>query len=523
MRSSCSGFLSLFLFTFLVLMIANSAFGGDNDEEGISHSVSESALSDNSKSAKAPEMAGMKHSVTIHDFQNLDSSLSPNLSSSGDLLQDLGREKHKHHRALSASDKTLIESAPLKTSKKIFLLSLDGGGIRGIIHAHVLARFEDLFKKRAAKIFSAVSGASTGALVGVGIGIPDTKRPGKSLYSAQDILGLYLNERGNMFEKQKFTKRVSSVNGILGPRYNVAKMEATLKKYFGGRRMSDLLIPTFVPAVEVFKGKGATIFSSAKARLKPQRDYWVWEVARATTAAPSFFESKEILEDATGENQDTILNFWDGGLFAHNPAEIALMEAQKIFPKTHMKDFVLVSIGTGERKQRISQEMSKNMGFANGGGQIFTATMSAQNSMIEKKMKRQLGDNYIRLQVDLDEEGVFLDNLSASYLERLYFATEKMLDENLEKIMHLKDIWDIQRGRKMSRYDLLSEAQVLISKRYSIPLENKTAIHKIYQDYCLEHQLNCDKSEGVKKVVRHMRSQPILQASLASDWGHSLK
>lgn len=501
----------------LLLTASHSAYGGKEDKSKIVRSVSDDVLSPRSVPKAEVKASSIPTSQTIQDFQSLNTETS---SSEAPKLRKISK-KDRSKRVTSSSSSSQDPSSfgfteeeglvhPKDIRKKIFLLSLDGGGIRGIIHAHVLSRIEELFQKRSSKIFSAVSGASTGALVGIGIGIPDPKNPGKPLYSAQDILSLYLNERENMFEKRSLAKRIASVKGLLGPRYAVKKMEQTLQQYFGSNRLSDLVIPTFVPAVEVLKQKGAMVFSSLKARAKPHRDYKVWEISRAAIAAPSFFESKELLEDATGQDQDTILNFWDGGLFAHNPSEIAFIEAQRVFPDTSIDDFILVSIGTGEDKFSLSQEATRNMGYANGGAEIFKTTMSSQNAWVEKKMKKLLGQNYIRLQVNLDAEGVFMDDLSAAYLEKLYFATETMLDQNQQKILTLKDVWDSQRGRKTSKYDLVTQAQSEISRRYLIPLENKKAIHKIYQDYCKEHKINSDEKKAVRKLVRHMKSQTSL-------------
>lgn len=406
--------------------------------------------------------------------------------------------------------KQLAEALPLTFKKKIFILSLDGGGIRGIIHAHVLSRFENLFRRKTAKIFSLAAGTSTGSIVAAGIGVPNPKKPTKPLYSAQDILKLYLDERYNMFEKHGIRKQISTGNGAFGPRYSVAKMEETLRRHFGQRRLSDMLIPTAIPALEVLSGKGPKVFSSISARNKPERDYTIWEVLRASTAAPSYFESKQLLEDASGENQDKVLNFWDGGLFAHNPSEIALLEARKSFPETPIEDFILVSIGTGDKKTEIDQVETKRIGLANGGSKIFDAMMSAQNEWVHKKMKKLLKGNYVRLQVDLDADSISMDNLTSDYLESLYFATEKMLEENNETILRLKNLWDIQKGRKKSMYDLHSEAHLLIAEKYAIPLENRKIIHNIYQNYCAEHDLNCGNPKGVRKAIHHMRSTPIV-------------
>ncbi|MDP1723247.1 MAG: patatin-like phospholipase family protein [Alphaproteobacteria bacterium] len=469
MKSSCGPFLSFFLFVFLGLIYVNTVFG-----EGGSTDKSNDNSSNDHRSTSSSDPILAMHDVSYKDTFLTSSSLDESLN--------------------------IMDKEP----RKIFLLSLSGGGFRGIIHAYALSRLESLFGTSVVNIFNGVSGTSTGALVAFGIGIPDPERPGVPLYSANDVLKLYLDERERIFQKPGLSQRIWSAKGFWGPKYSIIGMEASFKDSYKSYRMSDLLIPTFVPAVEVLQGNGAKIFSSTKARHNDAKDYLIWQVARATTAAPSFFESKEMHDDASGNDQESILNFWDGGLFAHNPAEIALIEGQKMFPDKRLKDFILLSIGTGEEKCKINQEMTQKMGYGNGGGQIFKATMAAQNSWVHKKLKKQLKDNYIRLDVNLDEEGVELDNITTDYIEKLYFATEKMLDEATEQMLHLKDVWEIQKGKKKSNYDLFSALQLFISNRYSIPLENKKAIHTIYQEYCEEHHLNCGYPKDIKKVIMHM-------------------
>lgn len=462
MKSSCSPFLSFFLFIFLGLIYVNAVFGEDSRlREGTSNS----------------ELSSLGAEEVTPNQKDVSSSTS-----------------------FSSDEFGLIE----KESRKIFLLSLSGGGFRGIIHAQVLAYLEKLFGTPIVNIFSGISGTSTGALVAFGISMPDPERSGNPFYSADDVLKLYLDERERIFQKPGLGTRIVSMKGFFRPKYSVLGMEESFKESYKSYRLSDLLIPVFVPAVEVLQGKGAKVFSSNKARRHYTKDYMVWKVARATTAAPSFFESHEMHADASGADQSSIFNFWDGGLFANNPAEIALIEGQKMFPNKTSKDFILLSIGTGEEKCSISQEMTKKMGCLNGGVKIFTTFMNAQNSWVHKKLKKQLKDNYVRLEVDLGQEGIELDNITADYTEKLYFATEKMLDESTEKILHLKDVWEIQNGKQKSNYDWTTAMHFLIANKYAVPLENKRLIHSLYQRYCAEHQLKCKDESDVKKVVKYM-------------------
>lgn len=414
---------------------------------------------------------------------------------------------------LKSSSIDLIDTEDLsskkasKEKKKIFLLALDGGAIRGIIHAHVLAHLEKLLEAPITKIFSAVAGTSTGAIVALGIGIPNFKKPGRPLYTAEEIQNMYLTERGHIFKKQSIIKRLRAGDGAFKPKYAANTAEESFEKYYNNHQLSDLLIPTFIPVTEISEGNGATIMSSLKARKNLSRNYLVNDVARATSAAPGYFEAKEILEDATGADDQTLLNFWDGGMFANNPAEIVLMEAQKIFPYAQPKDFVLLSIGTGEQKIKISHKKSQKIGYINGGAEMVRTMLNAQKSWIDKKLKKTLGENYLRLQINLNEKGFKHDDISIEYLEALYFASEKMIADAQDKLNYLKNLWDIQKRKRKSTYEYFSELQILISKKYLIPLDNKPAIHALYQDYCTEHHLNPKKRKSIQTMIKHVKNR----------------
>ncbi|MDP1725067.1 MAG: patatin-like phospholipase family protein [Alphaproteobacteria bacterium] len=482
MKSSCRYFLPFYLTFFMNASFSNEVFG-------------KFEIIEEKKSAADKDV--LLDSAHVNAFKLEEVGIEKSKSSSVDLSEISSPELSKKNRV---------------KHRKIFLLSLDGGAIRGIVHAHVLAHLEKLLNMPIVKVFSGVAGASTGAIVALGIGIPNPERAGYPLYSAEEVQNMYLTEREHIFEKQSLSKRLRAGEGAFRPKYAPIGIEETFEKYYNDYQLSDLLIPTSVPVTEISEGKGASIMSSLKARRKASRDYLIGDVARATSAAPGFFPSKEILKDATGSDSETSLNFWDGGMFANNPSEIVLLEAQKAFPHAKLSDFVLLSIGTGEKKIKISQKESQEIGYVNGGHKMVRTILGAQKSWVDKKLKSVLGQNYIRLQVDLGEAGHKHDDVSIDYLEALYFASEQMIEESHDKIMYLKDLWDSQKSKKKSAYEYFTELQMLISIKDSIPLSNKRALHAIYEDYCVEHKLNPNNDGSVRKMIRHIKNQ----ASLAS-------
>lgn len=94
-----------------------------------------------------------------------------------------------------------ISEEPVKEEKKLYkILTIDGGGIRGIIPATVLAEIEEIKGKPIAELFDYIAGTSTGGLLALGLNFPDKDNPQKPVYSANDLLKLYEEQGKSIFK-----------------------------------------------------------------------------------------------------------------------------------------------------------------------------------------------------------------------------------------------------------------------------------------------------------------------------------
>ena len=152
-----------------------------------------------------------------------------------------------------------VKVAAEKVKKKIFtVLAIDGGGIRGIIPALILARIEqrmenllrDRKKKcqlRIANVFDLIAGTSTGGIIALALTKPDDsgERPE---YPAERLVDLYLNEGKKIFCSPK-SHRIGSVGGWLNKKYPADGIEDVLEEYFGettlDQAITRVLIPTY--------------------------------------------------------------------------------------------------------------------------------------------------------------------------------------------------------------------------------------------------------------------------------------
>lgn len=145
------------------------------------------------------------------------------------------------------------------------------------------------------------------------------------------------------------------MGSIVEEKYPADGIESVLDRYFGTTRLKDALTEVLVPSYEIER-RVPFFFKSRYAKEKPEYDFPMKTVARATSAAPTYFEPVQIITD-DGLDYYALI---DGGVFANNPALCAYAEAIRMFPGA--EDFVLVSLGTGELNPPASLRRGKGMG-----------------------------------------------------------------------------------------------------------------------------------------------------------------
>ena len=174
----------------------------------------------------------------------------------------------------------------------IKILSIDGGGIRGIIPALVLYEIEKRTGQPIAKLFDLIAGTSTGGILALGLVKPN--KNGTPQYSAKNLEELYENEGKTIFSST-ICHKIKSLDGLLDEKYPSSRIESVLKKYFGDTHLSEALTNIIVPSYEI-EQRTPWFFKSfnAKDTNKKNEDFLMRQVARATSAAPTYFEPCKI-------------------------------------------------------------------------------------------------------------------------------------------------------------------------------------------------------------------------------------
>jgi uncharacterized protein len=328
------------------------------------------------------------------------------------------------------------------------ILCLDGGGIRGIIPGQVLVNLERLLRSkrgdnaRLADCFDLVAGTSTGGILTCAYLLPDRDHPKRPKYSAERAVDIYL-ERGHAIFDRNLWHRVTTAEGHFDEKYAASGLEAALEDYFGETKLSELLRPCLVTAYDIGRRK-THFFTQHDAKNSEKDDFRVREVARATSAAPTYFEAVRV-RSLSEVPYDVI----DGGVFANNPALCAYAEARAKLPKCPTaSEMVMLSLGTGYALRPYSQEAAKDWGLIGWAGPLIDILMSGVSETVDYQLKQifdavKCPQQYLRLDADLADHpssAQDLDNADKANMRRLRDIGQEVAERNEQR---LKDFVDL--------------------------------------------------------------------------------
>ncbi len=316
------------------------------------------------------------------------------------------------------------------------ILSIDGGGIKGIVPAVVLLHLEKLLQdlsnnpsSRIHDYFDLFSGASTGAIIIAGLLSPDNHNRPK--YSSEEILNLYLNNGQIIFNSSLF-QEIKSVSGIVNVKYDPEGLESVFEKYFGKSELKDLLKPSLIPVYDLSRGKNY-FFRQQKALTSPRHNYYVKDLLRGATSALTFFPPSQI---STVNDQEHRC-FIDGGVFANNPALSAYAEFRYHNSKLHAKDTMMLSLGTGRKTTNLDCKVTANWGAAEWLYQGSYLTSNAVSSASDYQLNAVYGNqsNYLRLDSTFDDnQNSSMDNTDKDYLDYLISLGESIVRDKRSEI-----------------------------------------------------------------------------------------
>ena len=326
-------------------------------------------------------------------------------------------------------------------AKKVRILSIDGGGIRGVIPAAVLNEIEKRADKPVAELFDLIAGTSTGGILALGLTVAGDD--GRPRYTAADLRELYLGRGAEIFPPLRPTW-LRTGRGLFDERYREAALENVLEEYMGGARLKDAIAPVLVTAYEI-ELRQPFFFRSVRANAEPSAyDYPIKDAARATSAAPTYFQAARVAAPDDAHDSFALV---DGGVFANNPAMCALAEvrlrrhvrAATSPPDTPIEpeQMLMVSLGTGELTDRLPWESAKNWGFYGWGRQLLGVVMDGVSDSADFQCRQLLGEDHHRLQVSLGAGTDSLDDATDVNLESLAELGKRLVASRTAEIDQL--------------------------------------------------------------------------------------
>ena len=266
--------------------------------------------------------------------------------------------------------------------KPFKILALDGGGVRGIYSAQLLARVEQSFGTQIKVCFDLIAGTSTGSIVAgaAAIGIP-----------MQEIVQLFESEAPHIFPK-----KWHCLSGLSRSKYSTKKLKAVLEKHLPETTLGQIPTPLMITSSDITTGGICVFKSNYMEKLgKPyyrDKEVRLRDAILASCAAPSFFDPVKV---------DNYL-LADGGLWANNPSILCLTEALSKFRK-NIDEVKILSIGTGHSENMYTGE--PHWGILTGWGKqkLVSYVMAVQSQASTNMSKLVLGEKYLRLDPAIED------------------------------------------------------------------------------------------------------------------------
>ncbi|KAK1588958.1 hypothetical protein Q3G72_029031 [Acer saccharum] len=377
---------------------------------------------------------------------------------------------------------------PPKYGKLITVLSVDGGGIRGIISGVILAYLESQLQEldddkdaRLADYFDVIAGTSTGGLITALLTAPDEN--GRPISAAEDIVPFYKQNGPEIFPQTTgcLSRIVNLWKALMGSKYDGKNLHKAIEDTLKEKRLQDTVTSVVIPTFDIKKLQ-PIIFSSYQIECNPVLDAKLSDICKGTSAAPIYFPAYHFKKEKHeytrefNENQDesasefnknkekslSEFHLIDGGIAANNPTLVAISEVMKQITKknpdfpsidqhSNYDRFLVISIGTGSKKREeeyelYSAEMASKWGVISwfyriGGSTPLIDCFKESNSdmvdyhisVIFKAFNCQ--DKYLRIHDDtLHKEVSSFDVATFENMEKLETVGKDLLDKPVSRI-----------------------------------------------------------------------------------------
>lgn len=362
--------------------------------------------------------------------------------------------------------------------REVNILSVDGGGVRGIIPAMVLA---DLEKKIAARkpdlplcrAFDLLAGTSTGSIIALGLTAP-AYAPGyeppprtedegggkenpsvptapratgkttpsyskKPLFAARDLVQIY-RERGIEIFPRWIFNQLKTVRQAFTEKYNSGRYYAILDSILQDRTIQDALANVLVTSYDLADARPLIIKKRPRRLAQKGNDpnFYIRDAIMGSSAAPTFFEPIQV-NTVDGQGPYVLV---DGSMFANNPAMCAFIEAQKIYPRA--KHYRILSLGTGMPGRRYTYQQVTKWGFVewvlpSKGVPLASMMNTGQSQCVDYQLQYHPRVTYHRLNIPLEGCDRSMDDASPENIDCLQDKADELIEANQSLLETLAD------------------------------------------------------------------------------------
>ncbi|NRG16194.1 patatin-like phospholipase family protein [Rhizobiales bacterium] len=239
------------------------------------------------------------------------------------------------------------------TARKHFILTIDGGGVRGLIPLRILESLESRLAARGKsaplhRYFDLIAATSTGGIIAAGLAAPKPDDlSGAPAATIAELRRFYEVEAREVFKPRGFLEKLlANPLGLFDEKYDERPLERVLKERLGWTSLASALTHVVLTAYDISAREAVFMTNGRTRKGEAEDDYYFWQAVRATTAAPTYFEPARVENLTTNEEQVMI----DGGVFMNNPVIAAYIEARKL--GWAAEDIVILSLGTGRKIER---------------------------------------------------------------------------------------------------------------------------------------------------------------------------
>ena len=345
---------------------------------------------------------------------------------------------------------------------KYKVLSIDGGGIRGVIPAKILTEIEKRTGKQTFEMFDLIAGTSTGGILAAGLTKPDPNKPNQAQYTAENLVELYRKNGARIFRRrpESFIDRVleESLKNLLrllklpeidpddlvASKYPADGRQQVLQEYFQDTQITSALTEVLIPSYDTELRTPVFFTSNQKAEKigdnfrKIATGVTMQQAAMATSAAPTFFPPYKI--PTSHKTDNGYYSLVDGGVFANNPTTLAVMEAIVSYRKDRQEkldidEILVVSLGTGSLIRKYPYTQVQNWGQLKWIQPLINITLDGNSESVACQLEQLLPyasdrpKQYYRFQQLLNKPNDNIDDTRPENIQRLEELAQQIINQ----------------------------------------------------------------------------------------------